>query len=62
MRKEIWSVELEATLWTDDTFIGTYEECVEWCKKNDYRIDGKERPLESLFFKPFNKIFSTHST
>ena len=48
MRKEIWSVELEATLWTDDTFIGTYEECVEWCKKNDYRIDGKEARLARL--------------
>jgi len=48
MRKEIWSVELEATLWTDDTFNGTYDECVEWCRKNDYKIDGEEARLARL--------------
>ncbi len=48
MRKEIWSVELEATLWTDDIFNGSYDECIEWCKKNDYKIDGKEARLARL--------------
>lgn len=48
MRKEIWSVELEANLWADDIFNGTYEECVEWCRKNGYKIDGEEARLARL--------------
>lgn len=48
MRSEIWSVELEATLWSDDIFNGTYDECVEYCEKNDYKIDGREARLAKL--------------
>lgn len=29
--RTIWSVEIEETGWTDDTFCGTYEECVKYC-------------------------------
>ena len=45
MRKIFWSVELEVSLWTDDTFNGTFEECVKYCKENDYKIDGKDARL-----------------
>lgn len=48
MREIIWSVELEATLWADDTFNGTYEECVQYCSENDYKIDGNEARLSKL--------------
>lgn len=47
MNKKTWSVQL-ADDWMDDTFNGTYEECIEWCKKNDYRIDGKEARLAKI--------------
>lgn len=43
-----WSVELEANMWNDDTFNGTFEECVEYCKENDYKIDGKEARLAEI--------------
>lgn len=47
MNKKIWSVQL-ADDWRDDTFNGTYEECVEWCKKNDYKINRKEARLAKI--------------
>ena len=31
-----YSVELEATGYEDDTFNGTFEECVEYIKENEY--------------------------
>ena len=31
-----YSVELEANMWNDDTFCGTYEECVEYLKEHNY--------------------------
>lgn len=39
-----WSVELEVTDYSDDTFTGSYEECVEYIRNNysdtedDYQI------------------------
>ena len=43
-----WSVELEANSWNDDTFIGSFEECIEYCKKYDYKLDGKEARLAEV--------------
>ena len=40
--REYYSVELEATGFADDTFEGTYEECVEYLKDNKYtQKDGR---------------------
>ena len=36
--KTLWSVELEANGYEDDTFNGTFEECIEYCKDYDYAI------------------------
>lgn len=41
-----WSVQLEGTLWTDDTYNGTFEECVEYCKNNGYQIGAGARLAE----------------
>lgn len=43
-----WSVELEANTWNDDTFTGTFNECVEYCKSHDYKIDGVEARLAEI--------------
>ena len=43
---KIWSVELEANSWDDDLFNGTYEECIEYCQKNDYTIGNGARLAE----------------
>lgn len=44
----LWSVEHEANSWNDDMFNGTYSECVEYCKKHDYKIDGVECRLAEI--------------
>lgn len=46
--KTLWSVELEGNMWNDDTFNGTFDECVEYCKKYNYLIDGKEARLAKI--------------
>ena len=46
--KTLWSVELEGNMWNDDTFNGTFDECVEYCKEYDYAIDGKEARLAKI--------------
>ncbi|MDL2302610.1 hypothetical protein LJC58_09720 [Lachnospiraceae bacterium OttesenSCG-928-D06] len=40
MQETTWSVEIEGNSWGDDTFNGTYDECVAYCKEYDYKIDG----------------------
>ena len=45
---KIWSVELECNSWNNDTFNGTFEECVGYCKENDYVIDGKSTRLAEI--------------
>lgn len=34
--KTFYSVELEATQYSDDTFCGTYDECVNYIKEYEY--------------------------
>lgn len=46
--KTLWSVELEGNMWNDDTFNGTFDECVEYCKKYNHLIDGKEARLAKI--------------
>ena len=48
IKKEMWSVELETSCWEDDTFNGTYDECVEYCEKYDNKIDEEEAQLAKI--------------
>ena len=43
-----WSVELQDNLWNDDTFTGTFDECIEYCISHDYKIDGVEARLAEI--------------
>ena len=36
-----WSVETESNSWNDDEFNGTFDECIDYCNKKEYIIDGK---------------------
>lgn len=36
-----WSVETEENSWSDDLFNGTLEECIEYCKDKDIKVDGE---------------------
>ena len=44
----MWSVELEANSWNDDTFNGTFDECVKYCEENGYKVDGKDARLAEV--------------
>ena len=44
----MWSVETEANSWNDDEFNGTFDECVQYCKANDYKIDGEFARLAEI--------------
>ena len=57
--KTIWSVELERNMWNDDSFNGTFEECIEYCKENDYKIDGKEARLAEIVVDDKNCVIDT---
>lgn len=48
IRRTTWSVELEATGFTDDTFNGTYDECIQYCEENDYKLGRDARLVEIL--------------
>ena len=45
---KLWSVETEANSWNDDEFNGTFDECVQYCKVNDYKIDGEFARLAEI--------------
>lgn len=48
MEKKInlmWSVELKSNAWQDDSFIGTVEECLEYCEVRGVEIDGEKARL-----------------
>lgn len=47
-KMRIWSVELETNSWNNDIFNGTFEECVEYCRENDYTIDGIHARLAEI--------------
>ena len=43
-----WSVEHKSNSWNDDMFNGTYEECIAYCHKKEYKIDGVECRLAEI--------------
>lgn len=55
-----WSVELEANSWNDDTFNGTYDECVKYCEENDYQIDGVNAQLAEIEIDDSGCVTYTH--
>lgn len=43
-----WSVELDANSWNDDTFNGTFRECINYCKDHGYNLDGIDARLAEV--------------
>ena len=46
-------------MWNDDSFNGTFEECIEYCKEKDYKIDGKEARLAEIVVDDKNCVIDT---
>lgn len=55
-----WSVELEANAWNDDTFNGTFDECLEYCREHEYTVDGKEARLAEIEVDECNCVVNTY--
>ena len=53
MEKIIWSVEL-SPYYDDDTFNGTFDECVEYCRDMEYII-GKDCRLAKILVNKVNE-------
>ena len=43
-----WSVETEENYWNDDLFNGSLEECIEYCKENNIKVDGKNARIMKI--------------
>ena len=43
-----WSVELRANLWNDDTYTGTFDECVAYCNEKGHAINGEEARIAEI--------------
>lgn len=37
-----YSVEHEANSWMDDEYMGTIQECINYCREKEYEVDGSE--------------------
>lgn len=57
----VWSVEHSANSWDDDMFNGTFDECVEYCKERDYKIDGKECRLTEIELDDSGCVIDTYT-
>ena len=57
--KTLWSVEVESNMWEDDLFNGTYEECIQYCKEQGYKIDGKEARLAEILVDEKGTVIET---
>lgn len=57
----LWSVEHEANSWNDDMFNGTFQECVEYCKEHDYKIDGVECRLAEIELDKVGCVIYTYN-
>lgn len=38
----MYSVEMKSTYWSDDLFVGSLDDCFEYCEKMGYVVDGEE--------------------
>lgn len=43
-----YSVEIEANSYNDDLFNGTFEECVQYCKDNDYTHENSDARIAKI--------------
>lgn len=49
--KILWSVELSDNSFSDDTFNGTFMECVDYCFEHGYIINGVDARLAQILVR-----------
>jgi hypothetical protein len=55
-----WSVRLEANSFGDDTFNGTYDECLKYCSEYDYNVNWQEAVLAEIELDGSGSVVFTH--
>ena len=54
--KTIYSVEIKDTMYTDDIFNGSFEECVEYIKENEYTKEDNDVRIAKVIIDEDNTI------
>ena len=54
--KTIYSVEIKDTMYTDDIFNGSFEECVEYIKENEYTKEENDVRIAKVIIDEDNSV------
>lgn len=54
--KTIYSVEIKDTMYTDDIFNGSFEECVEYINENDYTKEENDVRIAKVIIDEDNTV------
>ena len=54
--KTIYSVEIKDTMYTDDIFNGSFEECVEYIKENEYTKEENDVRIAKVIVDEDNTV------
>ena len=54
--KTIYSVEIKDTMYTDDIFNGSFEECVEYIKENEYTKEENDVRIAKILVDDDNTV------
>ena len=54
--KTTYSVEIKDTMYTDDIFNGSFEECVEYIKENEYTKEDNDVRIAKVIIDEDNTI------
>lgn len=54
--KTIYSVEIKDTMYTDDIFNGSFEECVEYINKNEYTKEKNDVRIAKVIVDEDNTV------
>ena len=54
--KTIYSVEIKDTMYADDIFNGSFEECVEYIKENEYTKEDNDVRIAKVIIDEDNTV------
>ena len=54
--KTIYSVEIKDTMYTDDIFNGSFEECVEYINENEYTKEENDARIAKVIIDEDNTV------
>lgn len=55
----VWSVELKANSYADDTYCGTFEDCIKYCWDHKHPLDGINARLALIETDDMGRVIDT---